>query len=328
MAPMDRQTRNIPRAMSFPRVSKEMIKNITRRDGSSTTIVLLDLCTASKLEDHFATIRSVTSPVAVLDPRSTTPQVNVGEATNLSSGAIAGIVLGSILGFLVLLVFGYMCCADRRSAGWAARYGADGDGDGGEMVYGDRRDSGGERGRVWKSGARGGGGGEWEMRCECDDGDGDEIRRPDKAVVRERRSGRERTYRRMRRERDKKWNDNYDYDRRNKSREWERGGNRRRRGRRRRRRRNTWVVVERRGIFSWAKPVRKSRGRSLRREMEMEMSGEWGVGSGECGEFGKPVRSWRGEGRNRRMGFSGRGGTCKDGGREGGDKRLRFDVRD
>ncbi|TGO44862.1 hypothetical protein BOTNAR_0731g00030 [Botryotinia narcissicola] len=312
MAPMIRQTRNVPHARSFPRVSEEMIQNTTRRDGSSLATNFLDLCTASKLKDQAVTIRSVTSTVAVVNPGSTTPQVNVGEATSLSSGAIAGIILGSILGFLVLLVFGYMCCVGRRSAGWPARYGADGD----EMVYGDRRDSGGERGRVWKSGARGGDGEEWEMRCECEGDDGDEIRRLDKAVVREGRRGRERTYRRTRRERDKKWNDNYDYDRRNGSREWERGGNRRRR---RRRRRKTWVVIERRGIFSWRKPVSNSRGRSLRREREM---------SGECGEFGRPVRSWRGEGRNGRMGFSSRGGTGKDGGGQGGDKGLRFDVRD
>ncbi|TGO07257.1 hypothetical protein BTUL_0301g00050 [Botrytis tulipae] len=305
MAPIARQTRNVPRATSFPRVSKEITQNITRRDRSSTTIAILDLSTASKFKDQVATIRSVTSTVAVVNPGSTTPQVNVGETTSLSSGAIVGIVLGSIVGFLVLLVFGYMCCVDRRSAGWNARYGADGDGNGDEMVYGDRRGNEKGRGRVWKSGARGGGGGEWEMRCECDDGDGDgdgngdEIRRPDKAVVREGKRGREL---------DRQWNDNDSYHRRNRSYEWERGGNRRRR---RRRRRNTWVVIERRGIFSWAKPARKSRGRCLRREGEMR---------GECGEFGRPVKSWRGEGRNGRMGFGG----C----REGGDKGLRFDVRD
>ncbi|KAF7904712.1 hypothetical protein EAF00_002046 [Botryotinia globosa] len=297
MAPIARQTRNVPRATSFPRVSKEIMQNITRRDGSSTATIFLGSSTASKFKDQVATIRSVTSPVAVLNLRSTTtPQVNVGETTSLSEGAIVGIVLGSIVGFLVLLVFGYMCCVGRRSAGWTARYGVDGDGDGDEMVYGDRRDSGGQRGRVWKSDARGGGGEDWEMGC-----DGDEIRRPDKVVVREGGSGSERTYRRTRRELDRKRNDNYGYDRRNGSREWERrGSKRRRRGRRRRRSRNTWVVIERRGIFSWGKPVRKLRGRSLRRETEM---------SGECGEFGRPVRSWRGEGRN------GRGG-------------LRFDVRD
>ncbi|TGO33533.1 hypothetical protein BHYA_0241g00060 [Botrytis hyacinthi] len=295
MAPITRQTRIVRRATSFPRVSKEITQNITRRDGSSTATIFLGSSTTSKFKDQVATIRSFTSTAAVLNPRSTTPQVSVGETTSLSSGAIVGIVLGSIVGFLVLLVFGYMCCVDRRSAGWTARYGTDGDGDEDEIVFGDRRYSRGERGRGWKSRARGGGGEDWEMRCECDDGDGDGIRRLDKAVVREERRGRERRYRRTGTERDRKRNDNYGYDRRNASREWKRGGNRRRR-----KRRNTWVVIERRGIFSWGKPVRNSRGRSLRREREI---------SGECGEFGRPVRSWRGEGGN------GRGG-------------LRFDVRD
>ncbi|TGO43923.1 hypothetical protein BCON_0719g00010 [Botryotinia convoluta] len=179
MAPITRQTRIVPHATIFPRVSKEITQTMTRRGISSTAIILLDSSTASKFsKDQVSTIRSVTTPVAVMNPRSTTLQVNVAETTGLSSGAIVGIVLGSILGFLVLLVFGYKCCVNRRSATWVARY----DGDGDEMVYGDRRDGGGAHGGIRKSGARGGSREEWEMRCEYDDGDGGGVRRTDKAV--------------------------------------------------------------------------------------------------------------------------------------------------
>lgn len=306
MPPITRQTRNVPHATIFPRVAREIRETITRRNGSSTANISLGSSNVLKFKDRVVTIRSVTSPVAVLNPRSTMSHVSAGEKMSLSSGAVVGVVLGCVLGFMVLLGFGYMCCVDKRCVGLIARGGVDGDG--GEMVYRDRRDSEKGQGRGWKSRARGGGGEGWVMRGECGDGDGDGdgVRRLDKAVVRDEKRGRERIYRKTGRERDRdrKWNINDNNDRRNISCEWERGGNRRRR-RRRRRKRNTWVVVERKGIFSWGKPVRKSRGRSLQREREM---------SGECGEFGWPVRSWRGEGRNGRMG--------------GGDKGLRFDVRD
>ncbi|KAF7917719.1 uncharacterized protein EAE98_010135 [Botrytis deweyae] len=179
MAPMTRQTRTVPHTTIFPGVSKEITQTMTRRGISSAATILLDSSAASKFKDQLSTTRSVTIPVAVINPRSTTPQVNVAETMDLSSGAIVGIVLGSILGFLVLLVFGYKCCVDRRSAGWNARY----DGDGDEIMYGERRDNGEGRGRNLKSGARGGGREEWEMRCEYDDGDGGGVRRIDKAVV-------------------------------------------------------------------------------------------------------------------------------------------------
>ncbi|KAF5879107.1 uncharacterized protein Bfra_006312 [Botrytis fragariae] len=277
MAPITRLTRIVPQAIILPRVSRDITQTITRRDRSSTATILLGSNTISKIsKDQAVTIRSATSHVVVLSPRSTTMPIDVTETTDLSSGAIVGIVLGSILGFMVLLVLGYKCWFNRRSAVWTARY----DGDGDEMVYRERRDSGEGQGRIWKSAARGGGREEWEMRCEYDDGDGSEVRRPDKAVVREERRGRGRRYRRTGRERDRQWNDNNGYHGGNRSREWEREGNRRRRSSR-----NAWVVVERRGILGWGKPVRSSRGRSLRRGMEMR---------GERGEFGRPVRSWRG----------------------------------
>ncbi|TGO18941.1 hypothetical protein BPAE_0359g00030 [Botrytis paeoniae] len=264
MAPVTLLTRIVPQATSLPRVSKEITQTITRRGRSSAASILLGSSTTSKFSTaQAATVRSATSHVAVMNPRSTTPQVNVGGTTSLSTGAIVGIVLGSILGFLVLLVLGYKFCFNRRSATWVARY--DGDGNGDEMVYRERRVSGEGRGRIWKSGARGGGGEEWEMKSEYCDGDWEGVRRPDKAVVKEKRRGRERRYRRTRRERDRKWNDNDNdgYDRRNRSRGWEIRGNQRGRSR------NTWVVIERRGILGWGRPGKKFTERNER--------GKWGI---------------------------------------------------